>query len=143
MDAVNEDSEVPPAVAESLCEDPAVEFAVLFGSRHTDEERASSDVDIAVKFSERLSSHERFKKRCFLAGDLQRAGAPFVDLSDLDALSIDVAHDAVNGAFLCGDEDAFSETKRQIDREYAAQADEIRTQHRNRIDRIAEDGLHG
>ncbi|WP_302081537.1 nucleotidyltransferase domain-containing protein [Salinibaculum rarum] len=143
MDARDGDSLAFAAIEESLCRDPDIEFAVMFGSQTTDRVRSSSDLDIAVKFCEALSSHERFRKRCFLAGDLQQADAPFVDISDIEALPLDVAHDAVTDEFLCGDEQAFHEYKTSIETEFEERRDDIRRRQRDVIDRIAEDGLHG
>lgn len=57
---------------ESLCANAEIEFVVIFGSQTTGDMRPASDLDIAVKFTDELSSHERFRKRCFLSGDLQR-----------------------------------------------------------------------
>ena len=143
MDAADGDSQVFAALEESLCRDPDIEFAVMFGSQMADNVRSSSDLDIAVKFCENLSSHERFRKRCFLAGDLQQADAPFVDISDIEKLPLDVAHDAVTGKFLCGDEQAFHEYRTDIEATFEDHREDIRRRQRDVIDRIAEDGLHG
>lgn len=128
---------------ESLCHDENVEFAVLFGSQVAGEPRPSSDLDIAVKFTDELSSHERFQKRCFFAGNLQQADAPFVDLSDIEALPVAVAHDAVNGEFLCGNKTKFRQYKAEIEATFDQQREDIRQHQRNVIDRIAEGGLRG
>lgn len=136
-------SQVHAGLEESLCRDADVEFVVVFGSTVTGEPRPESDVDVAVKFTDDLSSHERFRKRCFLSGDLQREGAPFVDLSDIEELPLDVAHDAVTGEFLCGDEQSFDELKAEIETEFEKRRGDMRGRQRDVIDRIAEDGLHG
>ena len=127
----------------SLCADPAVEFVVAFGSRATGDATAASDLDIAVKFSNDLSPRERFNKRCFLSADLQREDAPFVDLSDIETLPVDVAHDAVNGTLVCGDNGAFGEYKTSIEATFADERDTLRRQQRDVIDRIAAEGLRG
>jgi len=143
MGASDGEPDVVDAVESSLCHDPDVEFVVLFGSRATDDSRPSSDIDLAVKFTGDLSSHERFRKRCFLSGAVQQDGMPFVDLSDIDDLPLTVAHDAVRGTFLCGDERAFRQLKADIETAVADRDDDIRRQQRDVIDRIAEEGLRG
>jgi predicted nucleotidyltransferase len=143
MGAVDSGPAVLADLGESLCRDDDVEFALLFGSRVTGTECTVSDLDVAVKFSEQLPPGERFRKRCFLAGDLQRENAPFLDVSDMEGLPLDVAHDAVNGTLLCGDTEAFREYKSAVESAFEARGDEIRRHQRGVIDRIAEDGLHG
>jgi predicted nucleotidyltransferase len=143
MEASDEHSQLFTTLEESLCRHPDIEFVVAFGSQVTGDSRSSSDLDFAVKFADDLSSHERFQKRCFLSGDLQQADAPFIDLSDIEDLPLDVAHDAVNGEFLCGNEQAFRQFKRDIKASFEERRDEIRRHQQDVIDRIAEDGLRG
>ena len=143
MDAIDGRSRLFADLEESLCHDADVDFAVAFGSQVTGDSCPSSDLDLAIKFTDGLSSHERFQKRCFLSGDLQREDAPFVDISDIEALPVDVAHDAVNGKLLCGDERAFRQFKAGTEAAFEEQRDDIRRHQRSVIDRIAEDGLHG
>ncbi|WP_254864590.1 type VII toxin-antitoxin system MntA family adenylyltransferase antitoxin [Halovivax gelatinilyticus] len=131
------------AIGNALCEDEDVAFAVLFGSQLTGDERASSDVDVAVKFEEGLTATERFQKRCFLSGSLQREDGPFVDITDIETLPIDVAHDAVRGELLCGDRHDFEQFKKAVRTDFERRREDIRTNQRAVIDRIAEDGLHG
>ncbi|AQL44550.1 DNA polymerase subunit beta [Halorientalis sp. IM1011] len=114
---------------------------MAFGSRVTDENHAASDLDLAVKFTDKLSSSERFQKRCHLSGMLQREDAPYVDVSDIEELPIAVAHDAVSGDFLCGDERSVGEFKREITEAFENERDDIHRQHRDVIGRIAEEGL--
>lgn len=128
---------------ESLCLDENVEFAVLFGSQVAGDSRSSSDIDIAVKFTDEFSSHKRFQKRCLLVGCLQQADAPFVDLSDIETLPVAVARDAVNGEFLCGDDQAFRRYKADIEARFDQQREDIRQHQRDVIDRIAKGGLRG
>lgn len=128
---------------EPLCRDRDLEFAVAFGSQVTGDTHSSSDLDLAVKFATDLTSHERFQKRCFLSGNLQREGAPFVDISDIEDLPVDVAHDAVNGEFICGDERSFRQFKTDIEAVFEERRDDIRRHQRDVIDRIAEGGLRG
>ena len=136
-------SRVLSELAKTLRRDPDVEFAVAFGSTVAGASRPSSDVDVAVKFDDDLSSHERFRKRCLLSGELQREGRPFVDVSDIEALPVDVAYDAVRGELLCGDERAFRRAEAEIEATYQERREEIRRHQRDVIERIAEDGLHG
>lgn len=143
MDAADGRSRLFGALEESLCRDADVEFAVAFGSQVSGDPRPTSDLDVAVKFDDDLSSRERFEKRCFLSGNLQRDDAPFVDVSDLEGLPIDVAHDAVDGEMLCGDEQAFRRFKAAVESAFEDRRDDIRRHQRDVIDRIAEDGLHG
>jgi len=84
----------------SLCADENIEFVVAFGSQFTGDSTDGSDLDIAVKFAGGLSASERFTKRCFLSGDLQADEMPFVEISDIETLPVDVAHNAINGT-LC------------------------------------------
>jgi len=143
MDPDDEWEQHRSALSNALGDDPEIDFAVVFGSRVSGTGRSSSDIDLAVKFSDGLSSMERFRKRCFLSGDLQRDDAPFVDVSDIESLPPDVAHEAVNGAFLCGDEQAFDTFRERVEARFEAQRDERRQRQRDVIDRIAERGLHG
>jgi predicted nucleotidyltransferase len=136
-------SELLASLGEAICSDPDVEFAVVFGSRAVDAPRPSSDLDVAIKFSDELSAHERFRKRCFLSGDLQRADAPFVDVSDVEELPLPVAHDALQGELLCGDGETFRGFRAEVEEDFAERGADIRRRQRDLIDRIAEDGLRG
>ena len=97
MNRDDERTVVHPEVEETLCDHPEVEFAVVFGSRNARTARPSSDLDVAVKFSDALSAEDRFGLRCHLSGRLQRDDAPFVDLSDVEELPLEVAYEAVSG----------------------------------------------
>jgi predicted nucleotidyltransferase len=136
-------SRILDELEESVCPDPNVEFVVAFGSQVTGDSTCASDLDLAVKFADDLSAHERFEARCFLSGDLQRDDAPFIDLSDIETLPPDVAHDAVNGTFVCGDKRAFAKFKTDIEATFDERRETLRRQQREVIDRIAEDGLRG
>jgi predicted nucleotidyltransferase len=136
-------SQVRSALEEVVCADPDVVFAVAFGSRLSGTPTGSSDLDIAVKFSADLSERERFEKRCFLSGDLQAEDRPFIDVSDIESLPLDVAHDAVNGELLCGDEAAFERFNTDTESRFDEQRETLRRRQRAVIDRIAEDGLRG
>lgn len=143
MDGSDDRSRLLAELEGSLRRDPDIEFTVAFGSRITGETRPSSDLDLAVKFADDLSSHERFRKRCFLSGDLQREDAPFIDVADVETLPVDVAYDAVSGELICGDERAFQRFKTEIEAAFEGQRDDVRRRQRNVIDRIAEAGLRG
>ncbi|ARS89400.1 DNA polymerase subunit beta [Natrarchaeobaculum aegyptiacum] len=116
---------------------------MAFGSQVSGDPTRSSDFDVAVKFAKKLSPRERFRKRCFLSGDLQREGEPFVDTSDIEELPLEVAADAVDGSFVCGDEQAFRQFKSEIETEFSERRSDIRRHQRDVIDRIAERGLRG
>jgi len=143
MESIEGRSQVLASLEESLCRDSDIEFAVVFGSQVTGSSRPSSDIDLAVKFADDLSSHERFQKRCYLSGDLQRGNAPFIDISDIEDLPIDVAHDAIIAELLCGNEQEFRQFKTDIETAFEEQRDDIRRRQRDVIHRIAEKGLHG
>ncbi|MBX0286603.1 nucleotidyltransferase domain-containing protein [Halomicroarcula sp. F28] len=134
-------SAILDGVASSVCPDPDVEYVVAFGSQVFGESTVSSDLDLAVKFVDDLSDHERFEKWCFLSGDLQREDAPFVDVADIKMLPLDVAHDVVNGEFVCGDEEAFEQFKQEIEVGYSEHRETTRREQQDVIDRVAEDGL--
>lgn len=127
----------------SLCEDADIEFAVAFGSRIRGTATPGSDLDIALKFSDELSASDRFRKRCFLTGDLQEATRPDVDLVDIESLPIEVAHDVVDGELICGDRTAFERFRSDIEEQFEAEREQLRQRRRETIDRIAEEGLRG
>ncbi|MFC7155221.1 nucleotidyltransferase domain-containing protein [Halomarina halobia] len=143
MESADGRSRALAILEESLCRDAEIDFVVAFGSHVTGNSQPSSDLDVAVKFTDGLSSRERFQKRCFLSGDLQREDAPFVEISDVEVLPLDVAYDAVNGEFLCGDEQTFRRFETDIETAFEERRDDIRRHQRGVIDRIAENGLHG
>lgn len=122
----NGGSQVRAALGDAVCSDPGIEFAVAFGSRITGESTRSSDIDLAIKFADDLSTCDRFEKRCFLSGTLQQDDRPFIDVSDIESLPLDVAHDVVNGELLCGDERAFERFKADIEKRFDDQRDALR-----------------
>lgn len=139
--ASNDTGRLPDTVTEQLCGDPDVEFVVAFGSRETGPTHGSSDLDVAVKFSADCCKTERFRKRCRFSGTVQDPGLPFVDVSDIEALPLPVAHEAVTGTFLCGDEHAFEAFKTSTQHEFKDQQTAIEDEQQELIRRIAEDGL--
>lgn len=143
MDSSAVYSQVRTAVEETVRDDPEIVFAVGFGSQYSGEPSQSSDFDLAVKFVNELSEQERFEKRCFLSGELQHEDRPFIDVSDIESLPLAVAHDAVNGELLCGDEQAFERFKADVIADFSEQREQLRNEQRAVIDRIAEDGLRG
>lgn len=126
-----------------LCRETDVVFAVVFGSRIDGEPRPSSDVDVAVKFADGLPPRERFRRQCSLSGNLQRSDGPFVDVSDVEALPLQVARRAVEGEVLCGDEASFRRYKATIEAEYEDRREDLQRRNRAVIDRIASGGLRG
>lgn len=143
MGATDGRSQLLAALGEAICSDPDVEFAVAFGSRAAGTSRQSSDIDVAIKFSDELSASERFRKRCSLSGELQREDAPFVDVSDIEELPLPVTHDAVRATLLCGDEETLRRVKEGIDAAFTERGADIRRNQRDLIDRIAGEGLGG
>lgn len=143
MDASTERPQLLATLEETLCRDADIEFAVVFGSQVTGDSHPSSDLDLAVKFADDLSSHERFQKRCFLSSVLQQENAPFIDIADIEALPLDVAHDAVNGEVPCGDKQALHQFKADVEAAFEDRRDDIRHHQQNVIHRIAENGLRG
>lgn len=143
MESGDGHSSVPPSVERLLCDDPDVEFAVVFGSQAAGTAGPASDLDLAVKFDGELSVEERFRQRCHLSGRIQRDDAPFVDVSDLEELPLEVAKAAIDGDFLCGNENAFRAFETRIETEYEERRDDIKQSHRDTISRIARDGLRG
>jgi predicted nucleotidyltransferase len=143
MTAADTAEALPADVWERVRDDPVIEFAVAFGSQAAGTADRSSDLDIAIKFADQLSGDERFRKRCQLSGRLQHPDAPFIDLSDLEELPLAVAHAAVNGELLAGDEASFRRYKRDIEREFERERDRLDRHRRDFIDRVAEEGLHG
>lgn len=138
-----EHSTVLTAIENEVCTDANIVFAVVFGSQVSGKSTSLSDLDIAVKFADELSEQERFEKWCFLSGYLQHENNSFVDVSDIESLPIDIAHDAVNGEFLCGDKREFQRFKTDIEAEFSEQREILRHKQRAIIERIAEGGLRG
>jgi len=143
MDAGDDHPLVDSIREASLCADEDIEFVVAFGSQLTGDSTDGSDLDIAVKFAGELSASERFTKRCFLSGDLQADEMPFVDVSDIETLPVDVAHDAINGTVVCGDKGVIDQYTAAIKAAFHDQREEHRHSHRQLIDRIATEGLRG
>jgi hypothetical protein len=143
MDPSTKHSQVLATLEESVCSDPDIVFVVAFGSQVSGKSILSSDFDLAFKFVDGLSERERFQKQCFLSGNLQHEEHPFIDVSDIESLPLDVAHDAVNGELLCGNERAFERFKTELEAEFDEQREALRRHQSAVIERIAEDGLRG
>lgn len=143
MESVDDRLRIHEWFDRSLCEVPDIEFAVAFGSRISGTPTAGSDLDIALKFSDELSTSERFRKRCFLQGELQEPARPHVDLVDIEALPSEVARDAVAGELLCGDRTVFERFRSSVEEQFERDRDRRRQRQQAIIDRIAEEGLRG
>lgn len=139
----SDQSDVRTFLERSLRDDSDVTFAAVFGSRADGAARSTSDLDVAVKFDDGLTREERFRKRVRLSGRLQREGAPFVDVADVEALPIEVAAAAVDGDLLCGDEGAFRDYADRIEAAFEERREEIERRDRETISRIAAGGLRG
>ena len=115
-----------------------VEFALLFGSHARKEANESSDLDIAVRFPDRLSDRDRFRARNRIDAILQEHAEGTVDVSDIDALAVAVQHAALrDGIVLCGDDDAVADYREQITAAYESTADERTAERQAFIDRLA------
>lgn len=94
----------PEAVRECLCSFP-VSLAVLFGSRATGTENALSDLDIAVRFDNTVSSEE--KPHLFdtlIAEIIETTGVDAIDLVDLELVGADLGYEILTqGTLLLGD----------------------------------------
>lgn len=120
-----------------LAETPVV-FAVLFGSHARGTATESSDVDVALRFPEEMTDHERFDARNRIDAGLQEYADGFVDVSDVDSLPTPVAYAALrDGIVLTGDERAVETYRERIGREYEATANERERERREFIDRLA------
>ncbi|MGQ3330762.1 type VII toxin-antitoxin system MntA family adenylyltransferase antitoxin [Halorubrum sp. FL23] len=76
-----------------------VRFAILFGSRVRGNTHESSDVDVALRFPDRPSPTERFRRRNRIDADLQGYVDSFVDVSDIDVLPLPIARAALDTGF--------------------------------------------
>jgi len=131
------------SLADEVCREEGVVFAVVFGSSVSGEARPSSDVDVGIKFEADLTERERFRRRYVLSATLQRTEWPFVDVSDIEELPLPVAHRVVCGDLLCGDKAAFRRFKQNTEAAYEESRGELSERSRTVIDRIAEEGLRG
>ena len=115
-----------------------IEFALLFGSRARGETEASSDVDVALRFRESMDDTERFRERNRIDAALQEHAPGFVDVSDIDTLSVPVARAALrDGVVLVGEERAVDAYRRRVEAEYESTADERQRNREAFIDRLA------
>jgi predicted nucleotidyltransferase len=125
-------------IRESLADRPII-FAVLFGSHARGNADHGSDVDITLRFPETMDAHERFRLRNRIDADLQSYAEGFVDVSDVEALPLPVAHAALTeGVRLVGDDGALSDYRERIGEAYEESEAERREERRAFIDRLAE-----
>jgi len=115
-----------------------VRFAILFGSRVRGNTHESSDVDVALRFSEDMSPKERFRRRNRIDADLQAHADGFVDVSDIEGLPLPVARAALeDGMRLVGDERDIDAYRKHIAIRYEDSAAERERDRREFIDRLA------
>ena len=115
-----------------------VDFAILFGSHARGTADSASDLDIALRFAERMDEHTRFHRRNRIDAELQEYANGFVDVSDIDALPDHVAYAALQeGILLTGDEQAAEEYKAEIETAYENEADKREQERQEFIDRLA------
>lgn len=92
---------VDEKVRETLQQFPEVVAAYLFGSRAREENRRSSDVDVAVIFSDAVTPERRFALRCRLSEGVARAvGVVAADVIDLETAPPLLAHEVLLGGRL-------------------------------------------
>ena len=82
-------------LAASLEAQPAVRFALLFGSRVSGSPRPDSDWDVAVFLDEALDARERFALRCRLVSELE-ALVQTAEPSDERRVDLVVLNDATS-----------------------------------------------
>lgn len=114
-----------------------VRYAIVFGSFARENATASSDIDLALRFTDELSRRERFDRRNHVDSTVQRYAERFVDVSDLTALPDEVALNALrDGVVIYGDETAKTIDERRLARRVSGSQ---RAQERRAfIDRLAE-----
>jgi predicted nucleotidyltransferase len=137
MDGTVESDADTTAMSEYLAGTEVV-FAVLFGSHTRGMENESSDIDVALRFSDEMDDYERFHLRNSISAELQQHADAFVDVSDLDSLPLPVAHAALrDGILLVGDEQTADAYREQVEKEYKSTAEEQEREHAEFIDRLA------
>jgi len=115
-----------------------VSFAVLFGSHARETADESSDLDIAVRFPERMDERERFRLRNRIDADLQGYAEGFVDVSDIESLPLHVARSALReGKLLVGDEQRFERYRENVETEYEETASQRERDRQEFIERLA------
>lgn len=98
-------------------------YAVLFGSHAKGTQTEDSDVDVALRFPERLEKTERFRRRNRIDAHLQSFATGFVDVSDIQSLPTTVAYRALrDGRLLFGDESVANADFEATERSYVADA---------------------
>ena len=115
-----------------------VTYAVLFGSRVIGNQSSDSDVDVGIRFPERLEKTDRFRCRNRIDAHLQSFAAGFVDVSDIQSLPPTVAYRALrDGRLLYGDESAAEADFAAIEREYEATAKRRKRDRTEFLDELA------
>ncbi|ELY61109.1 type VII toxin-antitoxin system MntA family adenylyltransferase antitoxin [Natronolimnohabitans innermongolicus] len=123
----------------SLFADADVRYAVVFGSHAAGTESPTSDIDLGVRFAEGCSRRERFRQRNRIDAESQSYAAPFVDVSDIEALPETVALNALrNGICIYGDTETRAADERRLERRVEASSDRRERQRQEFIDRLAE-----
>jgi predicted nucleotidyltransferase len=115
-----------------------VAFAVLFGSRARGTADASSDVDVAVHFSNELGAHDRFRLCNRIDAVLQEYADGFVDVSDVESLPTRVAYTTLpDGVRLVGDQRDVDAYTAQVETEYETSATAREEADEELIERLA------
>lgn len=125
-------------IREYLGQTPIV-FAVLFGSSARGTANRSSDVDIALCFSDEMEHHEQFRLRNRIDAELQQHADGFVDVSDIDTLPTPVAYAALqDGILLVGDEHVVETARTRLEHEYKATATDRKQEQQAFIRRLTD-----
>lgn len=122
----------------STLDDETVEFAILFGSRARGSATETSDVDIGIRFRDRVDDTTRFRNRNRLDAELQAHAESFVDVSDIDELPTELRHRILDeGLLLVGDPDDVTAYADSVTDEYTRTAADRDADRREFIDRLA------
>jgi len=113
-------------------------YALLFGSRARGTSDASSDVDIALRFPDRMDDRDRFRQRNRIDAAIQEYATGFVDVSDLERLPTHVAYPALrDGIVLVGDSQVAESDYERIEAEYESVEGQREQEREAFIDRLA------
>lgn len=116
-------------------------YAVVFGSVARGEVRATSDVDVAIRFPDGIDERERFRQRNRIDAELQAYADATVDVSDLESLPEAVALRALReGELLAGDESLLEADRDRLESTASETAEDRLREQRSFIDRLARGG---
>lgn len=123
----------------AVLERAGVAYAVVFGSRIRGDTDPQSDVDIAIRFPDRLTAKERFDRRNRIDATLQSHASGFVDVSDVESLPPAVAVRALEeGSLVVGQHELMESDRRDIKQRYESERTRRQQADRAFIDRLAD-----